>query len=143
MQERPNKLVLLTAISRFLVEDARPALSDPRLAFRALIAAHLASVVASELTSDEDAVTKELARLRVFFPDEHGPDERGDETGRGESFEQRRSLVNDLNGRLAARLRDGEANPEDLKQISAALRESLREQLAIENPRFDTALDIE
>ncbi len=69
MQERPDKQVLLTAIARFLVEEARPALADPRLNFRALIAAHLASVVASELTSDEETVTRELARLRAFFPD--------------------------------------------------------------------------
>ena len=136
MQERPNKLVLLTAISRFLVEEARPALSDPRLAFRALIAAHLASVVASELASDEDSVTRELARLRVLFAEVPPPHA-------GETLDQRRTLVNELNARLATQLREGEAAPERLSETSAMLRESLREKLAIENPRFDTALDIE
>ena len=134
MQERPNKLVLLTAISRFLMEEARPALSDPRLSFRALIAAHLASVVASELASDEDFVTRELARLLSLFP--------GTST-QGESLDARRSLIADLNTRLAVHLREGTLEPGELPRISHALRESLREKLSIDNPRFDTSLDIE
>jgi hypothetical protein len=135
MQERPNKLVLLTAISRFLVEEARPALADPRLSFRALIAAHLASVVASELTSDEDTVTREIARLAPFFPDA-APPQAG-------SLDARRAYVADLNARLAAKLREGAPAPGELAAITAALRESLREKLALENPRFDTSLTIE
>jgi hypothetical protein len=134
MQERPNKLVLLTAISRFLVEEARPALSDPRLSFRALIAAHLASVVASELASDEDFVTRELARLLSLFPDTKAP---------GPSLDVRRSLIADLNQRLAVHLREGAPSPAELGRISEALRESLREKLSIDNPRFDTSPDIE
>ena len=134
MQERPNKLVLLTAISRFLMEEVRPALSDPRLSFRALIAAHLASVVASELASDEDFVTRELARLRSLFPDDPMP---------GESIDARRSRVAELNARLAVRLREGVATPAELAKIAEALRESLREKLSIDNPRFDTSPEIE
>jgi hypothetical protein len=135
MQERPNKLVLLSAIARFLVEEARPALADPRLSFRALIAAHLASVVAAELASDDESVTRELARLLPFFPDA---------APANESLAARRALVADLDARLAARLRDdGTLTPPELAAIGTALRESLREKLAIENPRFDTALDLE
>jgi hypothetical protein len=136
MQERPNKLVLLTAISRFLIEEVRPALTDSRLNFRALIAAHLASVVASELTSDEETVTRDLARLRQFFPEPAL-------TAPAESLDARRALVADLNTRLAARLRERTPDPDELAAIAAALRESLREKLAIDNPRFDTSLDIE
>jgi len=134
VQERPNKLVLLTAISQFLVEEARPALKDPRLAFRALIAAHLASVVASELNSDTEVVARDLGRLRELFPD--APDA-------GESLESKRALVAELNLRLASKLRDGVASAEELARVAGALRESLREKLAIENPRFDTSLDVE
>jgi hypothetical protein len=134
MQERPDKLVLLTAISRFLLEEVRPALSDPRLNFRALIAAHLAHVVATELGSDEGAVTRELGRLLPLFPDVPPP---------SESLSARCMLVAELNARLAAGLRDGAHSPAELGDIAAVLRESLREKLAIENPRFDTSLDIE
>jgi hypothetical protein len=134
MQERPDKNALLMAIARFLLEDARPALSDPRLSFRALIAAHLANVVASELRSDEDFLRRELERLRAIFPDAPDP---------GASLAARHALVAELDRRLAARLREGSASEAELASIAAALRESLREKLAIENPRFDTALDIE
>lgn len=136
MQERPNKLALLAAISRFLIEEARPALADPRLNFRALIAAHLANVVASELASDEGAVTRDLARLRPFFPDPSL-------VPASESLDDRRALLADMNARLAARLREKTPHPAELAEIAAALRESLREKLAIENPRFDTSLEIE
>ena len=135
MQERPNKLVLLSAISRFLVEEARPALADPRLSFRALIAAHLASVVASELSSDEDAVTREIARLGRIFPDA-GPPPTG-------TLDARREFAIGLNVRLAAELREGTRPAAQLPEIAAILRESLREKLAIENPRFDTSPTIE
>lgn len=134
MQERPNKLVLLTAIARFLVEDVRPSLSDPRLAFRALIAANLASIVASELNSDSDATRSELARLRGLFPDAPAP---------GESFEARHAQVLDLTARLARRLREENPDEAEVTLIAAALRESLREKLAVDNPRFDTSADIE
>jgi hypothetical protein len=132
MQERPNKLVLLNAISRFLVEEVRPALTDPRLNFRALIAAHLASVVASELSSDEESVTRELARLGRIFPDAAPPP-----TG---SLDARRAYAAELNARLATELREG---TRPAAEIANLLRESLREKLAIENPRFDTSLTIE
>jgi hypothetical protein len=137
MQERPNKLVLLTAISRFLVEEARPALTDPRLSFRALIAAHLASVVAAELTSDEDSVNRDLARLARVFPDPPSP------SAASETLDARRAHLADLNARLAARLRAHTPPPAELAEIAAVLRESLLEKLAIENPRFDTSLAIE
>ena len=134
MQERPDKLALLSAIARFLIEDARPALTDPRLNFRALIAAHLANVVMSELQSDDAAAARELARLKPFFPDA-APE--------GESFAAKRALIADLNARLAARLRDGAPDGDELARIAAALRESLKEKLSIENPRFDTSYEIE
>jgi hypothetical protein len=134
MQERPNKLVLLTAISRFLIEDVRPQLTDARLNFRALIAAHLASVVASELTSDEDFLARELARLAPLLPDAPPP---------GPSLDAQRAALSDQSARLAKLLREGDPSEADLAKIAEALHASLREKLAVENPRFDTSLDIE
>jgi hypothetical protein len=118
------------------MEEARPALRDPRLSFRALIAAHLASVVAAELTSDEDFVTRELERLEALFPDEP-------EAPPGSSLDARRARVAERNARLAAYLRDGAPSPGEMAAIADALRESLREKLSIDNPRFDTSLEIE
>ncbi len=137
MQERPNKLVLLSAIARFLVEDARPALSDPRLAFRALIAANLATIVASELSTDAEATRAELARLRALFPDAPPVGESAD----GERDEREQVVA--LTERLARRLREESPGQDEVARIAAALRESLREKLAVDNPRFDTSPEIE
>ena len=139
MQERPDKLALLAAIARFLLEDVRPALSDPRLNFRALIAAHLASVVAAALTSDEESVSRDLARLGPFFPALPASPAQSD------SLPARRALVADLNARLATELREGTParDARALAEIATALRESLRDKLAIDNPRFDTSPTIE
>jgi hypothetical protein len=136
MQERPNKLALLMAIGRFLMEEVRPALSDPRLAFRALIAANLASVVASELGSDDAHVTAELERLRGLFPD-------GPVAAALPDFDARRAALADANTRFAAWLRDGAATDDELARAAEALRQTLREKLSVDNPRFDTSLDIE
>jgi hypothetical protein len=134
MQERPNKQALLSAIARFLVEDARPALADPRLAFRALIAANLASIVASELASDADAIGRELERLRPLV--QGAPEAAA-------SLEGRREQVSTLTAKLAARLREETLDDAELSRVAAALRESLREKLAIDNPRFDLSPDVE
>lgn len=136
MQERPDKMVLLMAIARFLMEEVRPALSaDPRLAFRTLIAANLASIVASELGSDADLVTRDLARLEPLLHGDDAPD--------ATSFEARHTLVKELTARLAARLREQDVSPEETARIAAVLLESLKAKLSVDNPRFDTALDIE
>jgi hypothetical protein len=141
MQERPNKLVLLTAIARFLNEEARPALADPRLAFRALIAANLASIVASEMMTDDDHLTSELTRLRAIFPDAAS-------SSIPERTEARRASVLELNTRLARALRAGEgaggdADTLDQARVADHLRDTLRDKLSVDNPRFDTARVIE
>jgi hypothetical protein len=154
MQERPNKLVLLTAIARFLNEEARPALADPRLAFRALIAANLASIVASEMMSDDDHLMSELTRLRALFRETEGQDEKGqdpkgpDAAGAPipERTDARRAAVLELNTRLARALRaaaGADAGALDQASVAAHLRATLRDKLAVDNPRFDTARVIE
>jgi hypothetical protein len=73
MQDRPDRLALLGAIARFLEHDVRPALKDPGLSFRALIAAHLAGTVAAELKAEGDLTAPELGRLRALLPDIGAP----------------------------------------------------------------------
>ena len=143
MQERPNKLVLLTAIARFLNEEARPALADPRLAFRALIAANLASIVASEMMSDDDHLVSELTRLRAIFEkgqDQTGPDAAGSPIP--ERTDARRAEVLALNTRLAHALRAADGAI-DQASVASHLRATLRDKLSVDNPRFDTARVIE
>jgi hypothetical protein len=135
MQERPSKLVLLTAIARFLNEEARPALSDPRLAFRALIAANLASIVAAELTTDDDQTEAELTRLLAIFGEP--------ETAIPPRPHDRLTELHALNTRLAKLLRGETASAETFDAIEAHIMQTLRDKLSADNPRFDTSLDIE
>ena len=69
MQNRPDKTDLLEAVARFLERDVKPAIKDPSLAFRVLIAANLAAVVAGELRVEDAATGAELDRLRALLPE--------------------------------------------------------------------------
>jgi hypothetical protein len=122
MQEKPNKEELLAAISAFLMAELKPVITDARLSFRVLIAANLAQIVANELQKGPLKDAAELARLKQLLPDLSSNDLRV------------------LEGELAARLRDGRV---DLKAARAHLRETLRDQLAVNNPFFDTRAEIE
>ena len=133
MQDRPDKLALLQSIARFLVEEARPAMQDPRLNFRTLIAANLAHIVASELSTDDEHVKRELARLRGVVPD----------VGDGPTHELRREALLEANARLANWFREGEPDDADVAKVAGILRETLKDKLSVDNPRFDTSLDIE
>ena len=122
MQEKPNNEELLAAISAFLMAELKPVITDARLSFRVLIAANLAQIVANELQKGPQQDAAELQRLKQLLPDLSSNDLRV------------------LEGELAARLRDGRV---DLEAARAHLRETLRDQLAVNNPFFDTRPEIE
>lgn len=50
---KPDKKQLLQAVAEFLMNDVRPAIQDPRLSFRVLIASNLARIAATELSADD------------------------------------------------------------------------------------------
>jgi len=135
MQDRPDKRALLGAIARFLQEEARPALADPRLAFRALIAANLATIVAAEVASEGADAEAELAGARALL----GLTQASPMPPR----EEQRAALAAANARLAALLRDGAPSRDDVRRIRAHLITSLQARLAVDNPRFDTSLVIE
>jgi AcrR family transcriptional regulator len=135
MQERPSKQALLLAIARFLIEDARPALADPRLNFRALIAANLAGIVNAELATEDAHVSAELARLREVLP-AYVP-------APAPLPDLRRAQLVTANADVAAWLRKGDLSEEDFAKAARALRETLKDKLSVDNPRFDTSLDVE
>jgi hypothetical protein len=123
VQDPPEKEALLGAIARFLAEDIRPVVSDPRLNFRVLVAAHLAMTVANECrggAAEEDA---ERARLRAFYPGGDAP-------------------LAELNARLAADVREGKIAADDAR-LREHVKKTLLAKLAINSPRFDTSPEIE
>src|SRR4051812_30641733 len=100
MQDRPAKEVLLDAIASFLLTQVKPAISDPALGFRVLIAANLATVVASEIRSGDEQNAAERERLRALLPEVQGE-------------------VPALNAALASRLREGRGDPAWVGQAQA------------------------
>jgi hypothetical protein len=125
MQDPPEKEVLLFAIARFLEQDIRPLVKDPRLNFRVLIATHLAATVANECRTGAADEAAGLARLRAIYPD------AGDAPYRV------------LEARLAHDIRDDGLDPAKLDAAKAHVKETLRAKLAVNSPRFDTSPNVE
>lgn len=122
MMDPPDKETLLAAVQEFLLAELKPVVTDPRLSFRILIAAHLLGVVGNELRGGAAQDAAERARLATLLGHE------GDTAA--------------LNAELAAHLRAG-VPPEQLEAVRRHLQETLRERLAINNPAFDTRPEIE
>jgi hypothetical protein len=125
MQDPPEKEVLLFAIARFLEQDVRPLVKDPRLNFRVLIATHLAATVANECRTGAADEAAALARLRAIYAD------AGDTPYRV------------LEARLAHDIRDDALDPAKLDAAKAHVKETLRAKLAVNSPRFDTSPNVE
>jgi hypothetical protein len=129
MQERPEPRAVLEAVSRFLLEELQPAVTDKRLAFRVLIAAHLTATVAAELEVRPRHAEEELLRLSPLLPDVPVSSDV-------------RVALRDLNAALVDRLLQGKP-PEDDVALRAHLRATLADALRVFSPRFDTSPDIE
>lgn len=137
MQNRPDKSALLEAVARFLERDVKPAIKDPALAFRVLIAANLCAVVSGELQTEDAAGEAELARLAALLPDA-----AGDLSRANASREERKSTLDRLNGELCSRIRAGSlGGAEEAVWDHVVL--TLRGELFTSSPRFDTSPDIE
>jgi hypothetical protein len=125
MQARPDKTALLAALAQFLVTEVRPALDDPALRFRVLIAAHLAGGIAREVATEDDLDREQLSGLQALLG------EMPDIPGRGD---ERREAILAAQRQLVARIRSGEA---DFDLVSAHLQRVLAGTLTVSNPSFD------
>jgi hypothetical protein len=135
MQNRPDKATLLEAVARFLATEVKPAIADPALAFRVLVAANLAAVVAAEVMTEEAQEQAELERLRGLLGAEGAPLPGSAAARKAEIRERNRALVA-LVGSAAL----GEA---DAQRIRDHVMLTLRGELLAQSPKFDTSLDIE
>ena len=133
MQDAPDKETILLGLARFLEREIRPQLKDPRLAFRALVAAHLAMTAAMESSDEEADVDAELARLSSLLG--HGSEEA--------SLRARKAAARALEAELVEKIKDPGTGPEELSRMSASLKETLRARLRVNNPRFDTRSNID
>lgn len=133
MQNRPDRIALLLAVARFLEKEVRPALAhDPGLAFRALVAANIAGIAAGETAFEDALLDGELSRLRALLPDV-----TVDDASLGRAAGKREAILR-LNRELARRIRDRSLDREARRGLLAHLQTTLKDELAITNPRFDT-----
>jgi hypothetical protein len=124
MQDPPEKEMLLGAVARFLAEEVRPLVSDARVNFRVLIAAHLAMTVASECRDGAAHDAAEFARLRAIYPDAGS------------------ASLAELNARLAGDVKSGALGADDAL-VREHVKKTLLAKLAVNSPRFDTRAEIE
>jgi len=132
MQDGPAKEMLLDAVAAFLLQQVKPAVADPALAFRVLIAANLATVAAAEIRAERGQNAAELARLQALLPEAALLESAGADAAIGE-----------LNAELARRFRAGAFDAPGLARATDHIKKTLAEKLAVNNPRFDLSMEIE
>ncbi len=122
MQDRPTATELAQAVLEFLQGEILPALQDPRLRFRTLVAANALGILVRELAGEEELLLGEHARLaRLLEVDPEPP----------ATFQALRRRLTELNGELARRIRRGEAPPGSFEHVT----QTAREKLMIASPR--------
>ena len=129
MQDRPDTRELIQAVGDFLDRELLPAITDPRLRFRALVAANVLKIVGRELAAGDAPRRAEWQRLTALLNEMDAPLPPRDE--------DLRNAVLELNRRLAARIRAGEMDvgAEFDRALSHALM-TVQEKLEIANPRY-------
>jgi hypothetical protein len=134
MQNRPDKTALLEAVARFLATEVKPAIADPNLAFRVLVAANLAAVVAAEVATDEAQEEAEIERLRNLVPAASGPFSHASD---------RKAAIAAANGELVRRILDGELDAAAIRKATDHALLTLRGELFAQSPKFDPSMDVE
>jgi len=119
MPDRPTALELLEAVRGFLETEIAKGATDPRLRFRALVAANALSIAGREVMPDPAPSANEARILRELLG----------ETPSGAPPAQE---ARGLSVELCRRIRAGKAPRETL----AAVREIVEAKLAIASPRY-------
>lgn len=129
MQDRPDARELVEAVSAFLEREIIPTLTEPRLRFRALVAANVLAIVSRELASDDAALREEWQRLTQLLGGR-----ASEPPGRNAEL---RDEVLALSRELCASIRSGAADEEPMQSQTLAHAEAtVVDKLRISNPRF-------
>jgi hypothetical protein len=128
VQDRPTVLELLAAVRGFLEEDIGPAL-EGRRRFHALVAANVLRIVERELGGEEELLGRQWERLAALLD--------VDVSAKPQATSALRAAVQELETRLAERIRSGDADAGEFGQrVRAHVRGTVVEKLAVANPRF-------
>ncbi len=123
MQDRPDAPELAQAVREFLETEILPTVEDPRLRFRALVAANGLAVLERELALGPTYVRREVESLtRLLGREDPIPDD----------LSELRSQARKLNRELALRIRAGDP-PEG---TPAHLVRTVADKLRIASPRY-------
>lgn len=134
MQDRPSAQELIAAVASFLERELLPAVSDQRLRFRGLVAAHVLGVVARELAAGDAPLREEWWRLTALLA------VPVDDPPAGEAL---RDAVRELSAELCARIRAGAFDdPPDFERALDHARDSTLEKIRIANPAYLKRLGI-
>jgi uncharacterized protein DUF6285 len=121
MPDRPTALELLEAVRGFLETEVAKGTSDPRLRFRALVAANALSIAGRELVLDETLPSAEARILRDLLAEAPSGSPPADE-------------ARALSVELCRRIRAGTAP----RETAAAVRRIVEAKLAAASPRYLT-----
>lgn len=128
MQDRPTAPELLEAVRSFLATELLPAVSDPRLRFRTLVAANLLDMLGRELALEPTLLRAEWESLGALLGDDRpAPADPG-------------ALAAALTARhaaLCAMIRGGRASD----GTHAVLLQAVRAKLDIANPAYLAAFE--
>jgi len=129
MQDRPDTHELIEAVVHFLEREILPALTDPRLRFRGLVAANMLAVAAREVAAGSAPLYEEWKRLTTLLGQPITESPRSDE-------ELRQAFLA-LNRDLCLRIRAGEADEGEWRdQALAHVEATVMDKLKIANPRY-------
>jgi hypothetical protein len=121
MQYRPTLAELAVAVREFLESEVAPALLDPRLKFRTLVAMNALGMIAREAALEEPRVREEFKGLCALL---------GAEEGSSSSLADLKSRTLELQTELARRIRGGHL-PDG---VFAHLERTTRANLEVSNP---------
>lgn len=124
MQDRPTARELVEAAASFIEREIVPTVNDPRLRFRALVAANVLAIVSRELAEGDVALRAEWERLVTLL----GADAPGEDL---------REEVDTMERALCAEIRSGRAELGGFRnEVLAHVEQTVKEKLQIANPRY-------
>lgn len=127
MHDRPTSSELVAAARLFLEAELLPSLTDQRLRFQALVAAHVLGVVERELPVEEADLVWEAAWLTKVLGESRVP-------ARALADLRQRALED--NRRLCASIRNGDFDAAPAyRQLGFELREVVARKLRVANPK--------
>lgn len=119
MQDSPSAKELLDAVTHFLNTEIAPTLADPRLKFRALVAANVLTIVGRELEMGAAQASAERERLIVLLGTTADAD------------------AEQMTQELARKIRAGDADEGALHAaVLAHVEQTVREKLQVANPKY-------